>query len=86
MDKNKVCNFCGSDDYEIRKIDYLYSHKGNYLLVSDTPVEVCNDCGMVYYDAEVLKEIERRFFAIQRKSESPEHYLKLPALHYADAI
>ncbi len=48
--------------------------------------KVCNECGMVYYDAKVLKEIERRFFAIQRKSELPEHYLKMPALHYADTV
>ncbi|MFQ5616309.1 MAG: YgiT-type zinc finger protein [Anaerolineales bacterium] len=30
----------------------------------DIPVEVCLECGMIYYDAAVLKEIERRFFGI----------------------
>jgi YgiT-type zinc finger domain-containing protein len=59
--KNVQCNLCGSESYEERRIEYLYSHKGKYLLVSNTPVEVCLNFGMIYYDAAVLKEIERRF-------------------------
>ncbi len=82
--KRKIrCNFCGSDRYAERRIEYLYSHKGEYLLVPNTPVEVCLDCGMVYYDAAVLKEIERRFFAIRRKVEEPDRYIEMPAKAYA---
>ncbi len=81
MDKIR-CNFCGSEQCEERKIDYLYSYKGEYLLVPDTPVEVCLDCGMVYYDAVVLKEIERRFFAIRQKTERPDRYIQVPAVAY----
>jgi YgiT-type zinc finger domain-containing protein len=77
------CNYCGSDHYEERRIEYLYSHKGKYLLVPNTPVEVCLDCGMVYYDAAVLKEIERRFFAIQEKAEEPDRYIEMPEKAYA---
>ena len=58
------CNTCGSNRYEERKINYLYSHQGKYLLVPNTPVEICLDCGTIYYDAALMKEIERRFFAI----------------------
>ena len=77
------CNFCGSDSYEERRIEYLYSYKGEYLLVPNTPVELCLNCGMVYYDAAVLKEIEGRFFAIQRKAEEPDRYIEMPAKAYA---
>jgi len=77
------CNFCGSNHYEERRIDYLYSYKGKYLLVPNTPVEVCLHCGMIYYDAVVLKEIERRFFAIQRKAEEPDRYIEMPSKAYA---
>lgn len=77
------CNFCGSDRYEERQIEYLYSHQGKCLLVPNAPVEVCLNCGMVYYDAVVLKEIERRFFAIQRRDEVPDHYIEMPAKAYA---
>ena len=77
------CNFCGSDRYEERRIEYLYNHKSEYLPVPNTPVEVCLNCGMVYYDAAVLKEIERQFFAIRRKAEEPDRYIEIPAKAYA---
>ena len=76
--RNTRCNICGSDRYEQRKIEYLYSHKGEYLLVPDTPVEVCVNCGVVYYDAAILKEIERRFFAIPQNAEKPDRYIQVP--------
>jgi transcription initiation factor TFIIIB Brf1 subunit/transcription initiation factor TFIIB len=44
---------------------------------------VCLNCGMVYYDAAVLKEIERRFFAIQKKTEEPDRYIEVPEKAYA---
>ncbi len=77
------CNYCGDDRFEERRIEYLYSHKGEYLLVPNTPVEVCLNCGMVYYDAAVMKEIERQFFAIKRRDEEPDRYLNMPAKTYA---
>ena len=73
-----TCNFCGSDQYEERRIEYLYSHKGKYLLVPNTPVEVCFNCGMVYYDASVLKKIEQHFFEIHQKTEEPDSYIEMP--------
>ncbi len=56
---------------------------GAYLLVPNTPVEVCLDCGLAYYDAAVLKAIERRFFAIQNKTELPDRYITMPEMAYA---
>lgn len=80
--KKTQCSFCGSDQCEERRIEYLYSHEGRYLLVPNTPVDVCLGCGMLYYDAAVLKEIERRFFAIQDKQEAPDRYIEMPAKAY----
>jgi YgiT-type zinc finger domain-containing protein len=80
--KKAKCNFCESEHYEERRIDYLYSHQDQYLLVPNTPVEVCLQCGMVYYDAAVLKEIERHFFAIQKKEEEPDRYIEMPTKAY----
>lgn len=73
------CNFCGSEKYEKKKTEYLYSRDGKYLLVPNTPVEVCLNCGMIYYDASVLKEIERHFFAIHSKAEEPDSYIEMPS-------
>ncbi len=77
------CNYCGSKSYEEKRIEYLYSYRGKYLLVPNTPVEVCSHCGMIYYPASVLKEIERRFFAIQRAEETPDLYIEMPSMAYA---
>ena len=33
---------------------------------------------MVYYDAAILKEIERHFFAIQDQTEVPDNYIQRP--------
>ena len=77
------CTYCGSERSETRRVDYLYSHQGQYLLVPNTPVEVCLDCGMSFYDAKVLKEIERRFFAIQNHTEQPESYIEIPKVAYS---
>lgn len=76
------CNFCGSDCYEERRIEYLYSYEGKYLLVPNTPVEVCLNCGMVYYEAAVLKEIERRFLAIYQNAQEPKGYVRIPVEAY----
>ncbi len=77
------CNFCGGEEFVARRINYLYSHQGQYLIVPNTPVEICLGCGMIYYDAAVLKEIERRFFAIQRRVEQPDQYIQAPVAAFA---
>ena len=41
------------------------------------------DKDMIYYDAAVLKKIERRFFALQRKTEKPDRNISMPAMAYA---
>ena len=82
----KKCSFCGSTRYEERKIDYLYQYQGEYLLVPDTPVEVCLDCGMIYYAAKVLKEIEEHFLAIKAKTEQPDRYIEMPSKEFTSML
>jgi YgiT-type zinc finger domain-containing protein len=77
------CNFCDNDQYEERRIDYLYRHQGKYLLVPNTPVEICHNCGMIYYDAAVLKKIEHPFFAIHQHMEAHDCYIKMPTKVYS---
>lgn len=77
------CNFCANESYEERRIAYLYSHGGKYLLVPNTPVEVCLECATVYYDAGVLKGIEQQFFAIERNEQKPDRYAQMPEIAYA---
>ncbi|WP_071591950.1 type II toxin-antitoxin system MqsA family antitoxin [Baaleninema simplex] len=76
------CNSCGSSRFEERKVDYLYSHQGKYLIVQNTPVEVCLDCGMMYYDGAVLEDIEEQFLSIYEGNKEPESYIKIPTQTY----
>jgi len=46
-------------------------------------VEICLNCGMIYYDAAVLKKIEHYFFAIHQKTEEPDCYLEIPVKAYS---
>jgi YgiT-type zinc finger domain-containing protein len=77
------CSFCGGEQCETRRETYLYSHDGKYLLIPNTPVEVCATCGMRYYEAKVLREIERHFFAIERQEEAPDQVLEVPVKEVA---
>ena len=81
--KNMRCPSCGGEHFTPKSVEYLYSHDGKYLLVPGTPAEICETCGMVFYDASVLENIERRFFAILRQSEQPDQYIQMPVAAYA---
>jgi YgiT-type zinc finger domain-containing protein len=81
--KETRCPFCGHRHFETYPTEYLYSFEGKYLLVPDTPVMVCTNCGMVYYDAAVLEAIEQHFFAIQQEVEEPDTYIQMPLMVYA---
>jgi len=58
---------------------YLFHYRGNYLLVPNTPVEVCLNCGMVYFDAKVLKE-SNSASSHPKENEKPDRYVELPVL------
>lgn len=83
---NIKCSACGSQQFEERQIDYLYHYQGQYLLVPNTPVEVCLNCGMLYYDAKVLKKIEQYFFAIYNNNEQPDQYISIPKKEFSRSI
>jgi YgiT-type zinc finger domain-containing protein len=77
-EKKSKCPFCGGQEFEHQHTDYLYSRDGQYLLAPDIAVEVCVNCGMVFYEGGVLEEIERQFFAIYEKAEKADQYIQIP--------
>ena len=74
----KQCPFCGSMDYETRETDYLYSKEDQYLLVKKFPVEICRNCGMVYYNGRRLEEVELAFTAIYKQQRQPDDQVLVP--------
>jgi len=77
---NNKCYYCGSDRYEHRRVEFLYSLHGKYMLVPDMPAEVCLNCGMIYYPGSTLLEVERRFLAIEHNLAKPDRCIELPVV------
>lgn len=77
------CHFCGSTDYEERKVEYIYRRRGHYLIVRDVPCEVCLRCGERYYAGPVLLEIEQRFQEIYEQNTQPQETIQVAVETYA---
>jgi YgiT-type zinc finger domain-containing protein len=80
-----VCNFCGQSDFVHKNVEYIYRHRQRYMVFRNVPAEVCLHCGMRYYSAEVVLEIERRFFAVQRQESPPVQTVTVPVETFARA-
>ncbi len=81
----KTCNFCGQTEFEQKKVEYIYRHRQQYMVFREVPAEVCLHCGMRYYSAEVILEIEQRFFTVQRQESPPAHTVMVPVETFARA-
>jgi len=60
----KSCNFCGNKHIKNTLSEYTYKHDGNYMIFNNVPSLECEYCGEKYYEAKVLKQIEKEFFAV----------------------
>jgi len=74
----KICNFCGNKNFKEKKIQYIYRHNGQFLIVNDVPCEECEFCGEQYFKAETLKKIESNFQAIYFSGKKAEKEFKVP--------
>ena len=78
-----VCQVCGTTDFEVRQVEYIYCRRGNYLIVRDVPCEVCLRCGERYYPGDVLLQIEEKFKAIHERHLAPQATVQIPVEVYA---
>ncbi len=61
----KSCSFCGNKHLKSILTEYTYRHNGKYMIFQNVPALQCEFCGEKYFDASVLKQIEKEFIAIQ---------------------
>ncbi len=80
---NEYCHICGSTDFEMRQVEYIYRRRGTYLVVRDVPCEVCLHCGERYYAGEVLLAIEARFNMFIAGTAIPQAELRVPVEVFA---
>ncbi len=83
MNENQKCTYCGGEQFEERRVKYIYSRNGRHLFVPDMPADVCLTCGTIYYDGPALLKVESRFKAIYDESEEPDRYENMPVMEYA---
>jgi len=81
--ENRKCHFCGGEEFEERRVEYVYRREGKYLIVRDVPCEVCLNCGERYYPGDALLAIERRFKAIHEEHEIPQQTVQVPIEAFA---
>ena len=74
-----TCEHCGGHVKE-RRVDHeALRHKGNFVVLEDVPVGVCEKCGARYFDASIL----RRVAQIGRGTTRTERTLTVPVDRYA---
>ncbi len=79
----KKCNFCGNKNFTRKSTDYIYRHKGQLMLFKNVPCDMCDYCGERYYEAGVLKTIEKDFFEIINHRKEPTRKIEVPVEEYA---
>ncbi|MCP4357292.1 MAG: YgiT-type zinc finger protein [Chloroflexi bacterium] len=83
MTQNEKCRYCGNEQFQMRLVRYIYSRDNHDLLVPEMPVDVCLECGMIYYHGAALLEVEAQFKAIYQQNKQPDRYLTMPVMDYA---
>jgi len=59
------CSFCGNKNIKNSLVEYTYKHDGKYMIFHNVPALQCEYCGEKYFEAKVLKQIEKEFVAVQ---------------------
>ena len=75
---NTKCNFCGNKNFKDVKVQYVYKHDNNFLIVNDVPCEQCEYCGEQYFEGIVLRRIEDEFKRIHIQGKKPKQELRVP--------
>ncbi len=76
-----TCEHCGGTVRERRGDREALRHKGNFVILEEVPVGVCEKCGARYFDASIL----RRVAEIGRGTAPPLRTMEVPVDRYTPA-
>ncbi len=79
----KTCSFCGNSTVAPRLVEYIYRHRGEYMIVTDVPCEECTFCGERYFAAQTLRKIEEDFEKVRHGEKTPASSVTVPVERYA---
>ncbi|MBF0337312.1 MAG: YgiT-type zinc finger protein [Nitrospirae bacterium] len=80
----KICNFCGNSSFVEKRVQYIYKHDDRFLIVNGVPCQECTFCGEQYFEAVVLKKIEKDFRDIYFYGKVVEQEIKVPVEEFAE--
>ncbi len=75
------CSFC-SGELEERVVQHEYRWEGKLFVFEDVPAHVCRQCGEKYFEANVVKAMERAV----REQLVPKRILHVPLFSYSDVV
>jgi YgiT-type zinc finger domain-containing protein len=76
------CEHCAGTVRERRSDREAIRHKGNFVILENVPIGVCDNCGARYFDASVL----RRVAEIGRGATAPLRTIEVPVGTYSPTI
>lgn len=76
-----LCSFCNGE-LEERRVQHEYRWEGKLFVFEDVPARVCRQCGEKYFDAKVVKAMER---AVLEQLE-PKRILQVPLFSYPELV
>ena len=76
-----TCSFC-SGELEDQLVQYEYRWEGKLFVFEDVPARICRQCGEKYFEAKVVKAMEK---AVLDRLE-PKRVLQVPVFSYAELI
>jgi YgiT-type zinc finger domain-containing protein len=75
------CSFCDGE-LEERIVQYEYRWGDKLFVFEDVPARVCRQCGEQYFDAKVVKAMER---AVLNRMQ-PKRILQVPVFSYPEVV
>ncbi|OGL45384.1 MAG: YgiT-type zinc finger domain-containing protein [Candidatus Schekmanbacteria bacterium RBG_13_48_7] len=81
---NIKCHFCGNKNFKDNKVQYIYRHNNQFLIVENVPCEQCEYCGEQYFEGNVLRKIEEEFHRIYIKGKKSKRELQVPIEQFAE--
>jgi YgiT-type zinc finger domain-containing protein len=81
-----ICHFCGNKNFNRRYVQYTYQRHDQFLIVNEVPCEQCEYCGEQYFQAIVLKQIEKEFDCIYQRGKKVEKELRVPVEQFSEII
>lgn len=84
MNMNTKCHFCGNKNFKEARVQYIYRHNNQFLIVNDVPCEQCEYCGEEYFEGKMLTQIEKEFHRIYAQGKKAKNELRVPIEQFSE--